>query len=236
MGIPGLISAVAREFLFPAGCAVCGMPLLGGHECLLGVCTDCADRLVPESGERCPHCGRPLVSELDLCAECRERPAPAYDRARALFRYGGTARSLLVAYKFGAGRAAAFFIADLIREELRLVAGEAVAVPVPPRHGKLKRVGWDQVELVARRLERSGTQVSRCLRRLPSRSQKELDRGEGRRIWSERSSASPLRRGRGPPRRRNHHGRDPGRLREVAQGGRQRKGIRARVLLRLRGR
>jgi predicted amidophosphoribosyltransferase len=49
-------------------------------------------------------------------------------------------------------------------------------VPVPPRPGKIKRKGWDQIELLARRMERSGVSVSRCLRRLPSRSQKELDR------------------------------------------------------------
>jgi predicted amidophosphoribosyltransferase len=47
---------------------------------------------------------------------------------------------------------------------------------VPPRPGKIKKKGWDQVELLSRRLERSGISVSRCLRRLPSRSQKELDR------------------------------------------------------------
>lgn len=174
--MPSTFAAIAREFLFPAGCAVCGMPLLAGHECLSGVCEDCAKILVPEAGLRCPRCGRPLVSEHNLCAECRDRPEPSYDSARALFRYGRTARALMVAYKFGTGRAAAGFIAERIRGELDFVGGEAVVVPVPPRFGKIKRVGWDQIELIAARLEHSGVRVSRCLRRLPSRSQKELDR------------------------------------------------------------
>jgi predicted amidophosphoribosyltransferase len=60
-------------------------------------------------------------------------------------------------------------------------------VPVPPRRGKIRRTGWDQVEAIARKLEQNhagrhneaGTlPVRRCLERLPSRSQKELNRGE----------------------------------------------------------
>jgi predicted amidophosphoribosyltransferase len=59
-------------------------------------------------------------------------------------------------------------------------------VPVPPRPGKLRKTGWDQVEYLARLLERNYRNgggpaihrpaVDRCLKRLPSQSQKELGR------------------------------------------------------------
>ncbi len=174
--LAGIIASL-REFAFPAGCALCCGPLLDGAECRAGLCADCASRLIPESCARCPRCGKPLISERDLCGECRGRPAPAFDAAKALFRYGGPARALLVSYKFGTGRAASAFLAGLFREEVLAMAAEApIVVPVPPRPGKLKRNGWDQVERLARDLERSGVAVERCLRRLPSRSQKELDR------------------------------------------------------------
>ncbi|MDR2259165.1 MAG: hypothetical protein LBE14_08480 [Treponema sp.] len=51
-------------------------------------------------------------------------------------------------------------------------------VPVPPRPGKIRRTGWDQIEYLAKLLEkgRGGPPVNRCLKRLPSQNQKELNR------------------------------------------------------------
>jgi predicted amidophosphoribosyltransferase len=55
---------------------------------------------------------------------------------------------------------------------------------VPPRPGKIRRTGWDQVERLAALLEEArpsgtpagGIPLSRCLKRLASQSQKELNR------------------------------------------------------------
>jgi predicted amidophosphoribosyltransferase len=51
-------------------------------------------------------------------------------------------------------------------------------VPVPPRHGKIKKEGWDQIEQLTKLLEREHGRLSvyRCLKRLPSKSQKRLNR------------------------------------------------------------
>jgi predicted amidophosphoribosyltransferase len=54
-------------------------------------------------------------------------------------------------------------------------------VPVPPRPDKIRKAGWDQVEYLAKLLEKDGWTVCRCLRRLRSGAQKILDR-EKRRI------------------------------------------------------
>jgi predicted amidophosphoribosyltransferase len=52
-------------------------------------------------------------------------------------------------------------------------------IPVPPRAGKLKTAGWDQVELIARTLEKLyHVPVLRCLKRLASKTQKELGKSE----------------------------------------------------------
>jgi predicted amidophosphoribosyltransferase len=45
---------------------------------------------------------------------------------------------------------------------------------VPPRPGKIKKTGWDQIEYLAALLEKLS--IRRCLKRLPSKSQKELNR------------------------------------------------------------
>jgi predicted amidophosphoribosyltransferase len=74
------------------------------------------------------------------------------------------------------------FLAEKIRETLTCdFPPEVRIVPVPPRPGKIRSGGWDQVEYLARLLERNsasgkGLSVDRCLKRLPSISQKELGR------------------------------------------------------------
>lgn len=115
--------------------------------------------------------------------ECRALAPPPYDGALALYRYGGAARTLLGAYKFGSCRAAGRFLAERLLEGADTLIAQYgsvdALVPVPPRPGKLRARGWDQVEFLARSMEsRSPVPVRRCLRRLSSRSQKELNRAE----------------------------------------------------------
>lgn len=179
------LSAAIRNVVFPASCACCGCGL-EGDEAAYGVCVSCAALLRPETGLRCSRCGRPLVSERNICVECRNAEEPAHDQAYVLFRYGGLARRFLASYKFGPHRIAAPYVARLFAATLAETLAEPLAqnggyaiVPVPPRPGKMKRCGWDQVSSVADCLERrEGLPVSRCLVRLPSRTQKKLDKAE----------------------------------------------------------
>ena len=104
-----------------------------------------------------------------------------YDRAAVLFPYSGKYRKLLTSYKFRKNIALGNYFAGKIREEIESwqIPEEARIVPVPPRPGKMRENGWDQVEFLARLLERAGKTsgclpVIRCLKRLPSQSQKEL--------------------------------------------------------------
>jgi ComF family protein len=163
-----------REYLFPSGCALCGESLLSPEECWYGLCGPCGESLAPPREERCSRCGRPLISEKGDCLSCRERGEGDCERIFTLFPYAGTYRKLLGAYKFGKNRALGHFLAEKVLEFLREEGLEnPVLVPVPPRPGKIRASGWDQVEYLARILGKS-LPLSRCLRRLPSRSQKEL--------------------------------------------------------------
>jgi predicted amidophosphoribosyltransferase len=110
-----------------------------------------------------------------------------------LYPYTGKYRSLLRAYKFGPFRQLGRFFVERLSEGLALFSPPGMEAPcwtpVPPRPGKLRKTGWDQVENLARILEKRYRKnpgpphfpVCRCLTRLPSKTQKELDR-EGRRI------------------------------------------------------
>jgi ComF family protein len=171
------LPAYLREYLFPAGCAVCGEPLLDAADAWYGLCGDCRAALAPDpEEERCETCGRPLISERERCLGCREAGTRAFDRGFSVFPYGGPWRRLLTAYKFGKNRALANFLAETM---LKLAPAELPWVPVPPRPGKIRKTGWDQVACLAGRLKAAGAALEPCLRRLSSESQKRLS-GEER--------------------------------------------------------
>jgi ComF family protein len=177
-----------REYFFPSGCALCGAALVTTGEAWYGLCESCRSGIVSDragAARRCDRCGKPLVSEQGRCLPCRSAGETAFDRLFALFPYTGKYRRLLRAYKFGKNLALGNFLAEQIPEALRkLGAGgpgfqEAVMVPVPPRPGKIRETGWDQVEYLAAVLEHTRIlPVARCLRRLSSRVQKELGQAD----------------------------------------------------------
>jgi predicted amidophosphoribosyltransferase len=99
-----------------------------------------------------------------------------FDSAYPLFRYAGTVRSAVLAYKSGRRRSLASFFAQAIAGVLESRYPGRVVVPVPPRPGKRRRKGWDQVEDIAGILERRhGVTVARVLVRADGLEQKALD-------------------------------------------------------------
>jgi ComF family protein len=105
----------------------------------------------------------------------------------------GNYRVLLGAYKFKKTFALGNFFAQKMLDALPLFhpvtadngtspIGDFSWVPVPPRPGKIKNSGWDQVDYLAKKLKKNhGAYVVSCLERLPSQTQKKLDR-QGRRV------------------------------------------------------
>jgi ComF family protein len=160
-----------------------------------GLCNDCREKFRIEKAERCSLCGRPLISEQGTCLACRDLAAaetlPGYDKLLSLFPYSGLYLKLLSSYKFGKRLSLGRFFAEKVYEALALLSLDSegsssesekpVLVPVPPRPGKMRKTGWDQIEYLARFLKKKealkdGLKVLRCLKRLPSETQKKLDR------------------------------------------------------------
>jgi ComF family protein len=175
-----------KNCLFPEDCALCESALIKPEEILLGLCQDCAASINPvltdgKRTARCIVCGKPLISEFETCLSCRDKEH-SYDRLWTLFPYTGKYRKLLTAYKFGKKLPLANFFAGKITEVIKNepLLEKAIVVPVPPRPGKIKEAGWDQVDYLVRKLEKHllyGS-VSRCLRRGKSKVQKKLNRSE----------------------------------------------------------
>jgi ComF family protein len=183
------IKSLTAEYLFPSGCAVCGSMLLDKEDAWYGLCGDCRTKFEIEAADRCSLCGKPLISEQDTCLACRDLAAaenlPSYDKLICLFPYTGQYIKLLAAYKFGKRLPLGRFFAEKLYEALAMLSlaedEKPVLVPVPPRPGKLRKTGWDQIEYLARFLkkregEAGSLKTIRCLKRLPSETQKKLDR------------------------------------------------------------
>lgn len=191
--------AFGREWCFGPGCALCGRPLTGVSEYQYGLCQDCQSEFSLDfvTEPRCSRCGRPLISEKTFCMSCRQKEPPPHEIALALYPYQGRAKKLLEAYKFQRNLQLGWFLAARLLEAAqhlyRLGFAYDAWVPVPPRAGKLKEKGWDQIVTLSQFLAHLGNQrhlpgipampmpawpVVPCLERLPSQTQKKLHRTE----------------------------------------------------------
>jgi len=189
----------AKNYLFPENCALCESALIDSDEVLVGLCKDCRASINPVSDTQCTICGKPLISEVETCLSCRNS-WHSFDRLWTLFPYTGKYRKLLTAYKFGKKLPLADFFArqitDVVKNEPLLQ--DAVIVPVPPRPGKIKEAGWDQVDYLVKRLKKYLPQISvnKLLKRGKSKVQKKLNRADRLenlkgRIYAIKSGSAP---------------------------------------------
>ena len=205
------VKAFSRIVL-PVSCSMCGNPSSDGYP----ICKACREkmlasargrRILEREAGRCAACGDRLISAESLCPECREGNGAFRfaDKACALFSYTPQNAAILSAWKIAGNRlyssifaeilAAAFAASGLTAEECK-ARGIAI-VPVPPRPGKIKKAGWDQIDELSPLSHNShGLPVSACLVRSSREQQKGLGREE--RKANIRGQVS-LKRGKAPP-------------------------------------
>ena len=171
-----------REYFFPRGCGICCKMLLTKEEAMYGLCEECSKSIIIEDGERCESCGRPLISEIGRCLPCRRTEGASCDRIISIFPYLGRYIKLLRAFKFDRSLGAGHFLAEKILEALKLLPMEEmknpVLIPIPPRAGKIRKTGWDQIDALAGILKQKPDtpRIKSCLKRQASQTQKSLDR------------------------------------------------------------
>ena len=127
--------------------------------------------------ERCLCCGKELVCMKEKCMKCREEPVlKSTDSVLPLFSYRLWNRELMFRWKMQEERIYSALFARLLCGVLRK-RGDKVIVPVPPRKGKIRKKGWDQIEELSAFLERRyGFRVLRILERNTCGQQKKLSR------------------------------------------------------------
>lgn len=146
---------LADLLVYPAFCELCGVFLERPGEKV--ICRDCLDKLRPNLAPHCPVCGRFFegAGASHICGHCLAA-APPFTRHRSFTRYEGPAKEVVQLFKYRGdevlGHNLAGLIADALGGEDDLWQGvdAVVAVPLHPR--KIKKRGYNQAAVLARRL------------------------------------------------------------------------------------
>lgn len=111
--------------------------------------------------------------------ECRDSPVlKSTDKMIPLFSYRLWNKELLFMWKIQGLRALSYFFAGLVSKALKELQIEYI-VPVPPRPGKIKKNGWDQIDELCKILKfHYGFKLLSLLERTSSTQQKKLNREE----------------------------------------------------------
>jgi ComF family protein len=142
------------EFLYPGLCASCRKP--SGNSFLCEICSGEVDHLAITPA--CPLCALPLGYPNAPCPYCIGRGVSHYDRIVRLTPYDPPIRGLVHRLKYNRSWAVGEFFAD------RLLAMEAVksllqecdcVVPIPLHFLRRWGRGYNQAEVIARRLARA---------------------------------------------------------------------------------
>jgi predicted amidophosphoribosyltransferase len=145
------LARAAAGFLLPSRCLACG-----SHDvdelCRGGVCRDCWAEIPAHDGPRCAVCGETLPAavsaDAETCGRCLLDP-PAFARLLSAAPYRGTARAMLLAFKF---RGADYLGPRLAEEMLRRLpppedCASVAAVPATDRARRTR--GYHPAEVLA---------------------------------------------------------------------------------------
>jgi len=151
VSIKAWLQARARrglDILLPPRCLACPTPVASpGH-----LCAGCWAEMDFVEAPICHCCGWPFDYDQGaaaLCGACAGRP-PAFDAARAVFRYDDASRRLILALKHGDRlEGVPAFARWMVRAGAELLATCDLVVPVPLHRWRLLRRRYNQAALLA---------------------------------------------------------------------------------------
>ena len=146
----GVVKRAFLQGVFPRRCPVCDEIVIPYGE---KICLKCLKKLKLLTPPWCMKCGKKLVFEEELCADC-SRIEHKYIRGRALYEYGSVAPSVY-RMKYGKrqeyadffGEEMARYLWDFVRE-----CNPDVLIPVPLHKRRQRKRGYNQAGLLAKAL------------------------------------------------------------------------------------
>lgn len=147
------------------------------------LCSKCLVQLDNIAGmeNRCSKCGKELISEKNICMDCRndENVLKNVDFVFPLYQYKLWKKELLFQWKIKENRSLSKYFAKKIAQIHNLYFNKIPIVPVPPRPGKIKKNGWDQIQELCNYLEYyHNIRIQHVLKRINIDEQKSLNRKE----------------------------------------------------------
>ena len=155
------------DFCYPGACAACG----AGTDGAASLCPRCDGALHGlETAPACRSCAKPLAEHGAPCPHCLGDGMPHYERVLRLGVFTDPLKHLVHQLKYRRRWALAEVLADRLFDQERvkgLLAETDVIVPVPLHRLRQISRGYNQAEVVARRLAwRCGLPVARPVVRL----------------------------------------------------------------------
>ena len=151
----GRLAIGVLDTVYPPRCAACRRR---GY----WVCDDCLATSVWFVPPMCDRCGIPIGLATCRCSEL----APDLSVHRSVGAYGGWLRSAIIAYKYGDERAREVHLGELLATIVPEVGRIDALVPVPLHRKRLRERGFNQADLLARRIHiRTGIPVLNALER-----------------------------------------------------------------------
>ena len=176
--LSGRLSRTVLDAVLPPRCLKCGEILAAAQ----GLCPDCWRQLTWLGAPCCACCGQPFPFDGGpdaRCGACLQNP-PAYDRARAVFRYDDTSRDLVIGLKHADRTESVPTLAGwMVRAGAGLLDSTELIVPVPLHWTRLAARRFNQAALLAQAIGRAANRpvlVQALVRRRATRSQGHLGR------------------------------------------------------------
>lgn len=174
----------ALDLLYPPTCPVC-QQIIDRKEGL--ICPACYEKLSFLKPPLCKKCGREVeAEEQEYCFEC-SRKQRTFEENIGLMNYTEEARKSLAWFKYHNCREYAdFYIEELWKQKkdiLMRLQAEAV-VPVPIHRAKQRKRGFNQAEILGRRLAEKleipleGKRLVRVVNTRPQKQVKGNERGK----------------------------------------------------------
>jgi ComF family protein len=152
--LSGRVSRTVLDAVLPPRCLKCGDILSGAQ----GLCPDCWRKLTWLGAPCCACCGQPFPfdgGETSLCGACLQK-RPAYDRARAVFRYDDESRDLVIGLKHADRTESVPALAGwMSRAGAALLESSELIVPVPLHWTRLASRRFNQAALLAQAIASS---------------------------------------------------------------------------------
>ncbi|GAB4314090.1 MAG: ComF family protein [Candidatus Sumerlaeia bacterium] len=143
------------DLALPSLCLVCGRRVYPTQLSGAFICSKCEQLIEPIELPVCPVCGAAQTAPIGgrYCKRCPPRPLH-FDMARAVVRYNEASAALVKAFKYERLTAIGHWIGNMMFLHARdyLPFAPDVVVHVPLHVSRRMRRGFNQAELIARRL------------------------------------------------------------------------------------